>query len=90
MMGKKNRIKSRINLSIGICAVILLVLEILFAHPHYSNWRHTTPGFELLYGFAGCVLLIVVAKKLLAPILQRPADYYDEKRSKEGGGKHDG
>ena len=63
---------------IGICAAVLLVLEILLAHPHSNNWWHTLPGVDLVFGFAGCCALIFIAKKLLAPILQRPMDYYEE------------
>ena len=77
-------------LLIGICAVFLFLLEMLFAHPHYSHWWYRMPGFELLYGLAGCCVLIFIAKKLLAPILQRSVDYYDEKSEEGGGVRNDG
>lgn len=61
-----------------IVAVLAAVLEFFFAHPHYHEWWNTTPGFNLLFGFAGCWLLIFVAKIVMTPLLQRPEDYYDD------------
>lgn len=34
------------------------------------------PGGILAFSFAGCSLLIIVAKIILTPILQRDEDYY--------------
>ena len=52
-----------------IVAVLAAVLEFFFAHPHYHEWWNTTPGFNLLFGFAGCWLLIFVAKIVMTPLL---------------------
>lgn len=79
--GKRNtglgRKKKQLLLGIGICAAALLALEIRLAHPHYNNWWHTLPGVDLVFGFVGCCVLILLAKKLLAPVLQRSVDYYE-------------
>ena len=47
------------------------------AHPHGHNFWHTMPGFDILMGFVGGWALILFAKKLLGPLLQRDEDYYD-------------
>lgn len=59
-------------------AVVAAVLEFFLAQPHYHEWWNTTPGFNLLFGFAGSWLLILVAKVIMTPLLQRPEDYYDD------------
>lgn len=65
--------------TIAILAIVVaLVVEVLFAHPHVYSWWHSMPGFDILFGFFGCALLIVVAKVILAPIIQKREDYYDD------------
>jgi hypothetical protein len=44
----------------------------LLAHPHGETWWHHTPGFDLLFGFVGCALIVVVSKALGKAALQRP------------------
>jgi len=72
------------NIYIGILVVLVLsiIIEVLFAHPHGHEIWHTLPGADIIIGFIGGWILILFAKKLLAPLLQRDEDYYD-------GGKDD-
>lgn len=70
-----------------IAFIILMVgLEIMFAHPHYHQPWNEIPGADVLLGFAGAWLLIFMAKIVMARILQRPNDYYDGGAKK--GGRH--
>lgn len=46
---------------------------------------NTVPGADIVLGFAGAWLLILLAKKIVAGLLQRKESYYDE-----GGERHDG
>jgi len=39
------------------------------------------PAFFAVYGFLGCVALILIAKSLGKRLLQRPLHYYDEEES---------
>ena len=39
---------------------------------------NTMPGFDLIIGFAGAWGLIVLAKIVMAKLLQRGEDYYDK------------
>ena len=45
---------------------------------HARFWWHEVPAFDLVYGFAGCLAIIVLSKALGKLWLQRPEGYYDE------------
>ena len=74
--------KKKIYIAILIVLAVSVAAELLFAHPHGSEIWHTFPGADIVIGFVGGWLLILFAKKVLAPLLQRNEDYYD-------GGKKD-
>ena len=58
----------------AICAVLLLLDVILHRHVvHPWEWLW---GFYPLYGFVGCVILVLVAK-WMRTFLMRSEDYYD-------------
>jgi len=71
-----------------------LVLSILggffvrfFLHPHlFFSWQ-SLPFFGALYGFIGCVIIILGSKALGHFWLQKKEDYYDERNQPERGGK---
>jgi hypothetical protein len=69
--------KKKIYIIIAIVVAASVVVEALFAHPHGHNFWHTTPGFDIVMGFVGGWVLILFAKQLLGPLLQRDEDYYD-------------
>ena len=60
--------------SLYACCAVLLAIDFLShrhsAHPWDSWW-----GFYAVYGFVGCVLLVLIAK-LLRKLVKRPEDYY--------------
>lgn len=53
-----------------------LIAEVVFAHPHVYFWWHSLLGFDIIYGFLGCMIIIVVSKFLGKAFLQRKEDYY--------------
>ena len=57
--------------AVAVIAVATVALDLL-AHPHGETWWHHTPGFDLLYGFAGCAVIVIVSKALGKAGLQRP------------------
>ena len=71
--------KKRIYIIIAVVVAISVVLEVLFAHPHGHEIWHTMPGFDVVIAFVGGWILILFAKKILAPLIQRDEDYYDKK-----------
>ncbi len=79
---KKETKKKIYGSMLGLCAAAV-VLEILFAHPHGEELWHTVPGADLVIAFVGGWALILLAKKVLAPLLQRNEDYYEEGKKDE-------
>ncbi len=57
------------------CALLLLADFVL--HRHIEHPLEELPGFYAVYGFVGCVTLVVAAKELRR-LVMRPEDYYDE------------
>lgn len=55
-------------------SAVTLALESL-VHRHVEHPWEALPGFYPLYGFVGCVSLVLAAK-LLRRLIIRPADYY--------------
>ena len=76
--------KKRVYLLLAVIMVIMVIIEVLFAHPHYHMIWNRVPGFDLLIGFAGAWALILLAKVAMAKLLQRDEDYY-ESSGKDGG-----
>lgn len=55
----------------------LLVAADFIVHRHiYHDWEKI-PAFYAIYGFIGCVVLVVIAKEM-RKFLMRGEDYYDE------------
>lgn len=73
MQGKK-----KIYLILLIAIIVSLIVEILFAHPHYHMIWNIIPGADIIIGFLGAWILIFIAKIVIANILQRKENYYDE------------
>ncbi len=76
----------------GSC-VLLLLLDFVI-HRHVVHYWENLWGFYPVYGFVGCVVLVLVAT-WMRTFLMRPEDYYDEdktdadvKQNTESGG-HD-
>ena len=59
----------------AIC--IILVLADFVLHRHIGFGWEKIPAFYALYGFAACVVLVVIAKKM-RNVVMRKEDYYDE------------
>lgn len=50
-------------------------------HPHPHAWDHI-PLFYCVFGFVGCVLIILVSKALGKTVLQKREDYYERYRNR--------
>ncbi len=64
----------------GIASLVFTVLlDIIFHDPHHAiNWWHRLPGFDALFGFSGCIAIIVGSKWLGKHLLQRHEKYYEK------------
>ena len=66
----------------AVAGLALVGLELTPLHePHAHEWWHHLPGFDLVYGVVGCVLIIVISKKLGSAWLQRPESFYGDRPS---------
>lgn len=59
---------------LGFLTVISFIAE-LTQDPHH--WWEQIPGFYIIFGFVGCVVIILVSKALGKLFLQKEEDYYD-------------
>lgn len=67
-------IKKILHIFYGICVVLFLLDFVIHRHVMHS-WENLW-GFYPLYGFVGCVVLVLVAT-WMRTFLIRPEDYYD-------------
>jgi len=58
------------------CCVLLFALDFVI-HRHVMHSWENLWGFYPVYGFVGCVILVLVAK-WMRTFLMRAEDYYDE------------
>jgi hypothetical protein len=64
---------------LGLVAVLSVLGQYLGHDDHdAAGWWERVPGFWAIYGFVGCVLIIVGSKAIGGILLQRKEDYYDE------------
>jgi len=77
-------LRKRLKTVIWICCALLALLILLDAIPFIVDKEHAhteaehIPAFWAVFGFVGCVVLIIVSKWFgQAGIMQRE-DYYDE------------
>ncbi len=68
-------VKRVIHALYGVCAVSLLAE--LFIHRHVDHPWEALFGFYSLYGFAACVVLVLVAKEM-RKVIMRKEDYYGD------------
>ncbi len=78
--------KKKIYLGLVAFLLLMVVIEILFAHPHYHMPWNEIPGADILLGFCGAWLLILLAKIIMAKLLQRNENYYEEHSEIDGNG----
>lgn len=72
---KKENIAKIIKVFYVICALLVVVDFIVHRHI-YHDWENI-PAFYAIYGFVGCVVLVLVAK-LMRKVLMKEEDYYDK------------
>ena len=58
------------------CCVLVVVLDFVINRHVYHSWENL-PAFYPIYGFVGCVVLVVIAS-WMRTFLMRSEDYYDK------------
>jgi hypothetical protein len=66
----------KVLLLASIVIVCLLGFLVYPGHESHYFWERI-PVFEAVFGFVGCIVLIIVAKILGRFFLERREDYYD-------------
>ena len=69
--------KKFVYILVALVLVLSLVTEVCGVHMHAASWWPLPFGYNVFFGFVGCWALIIVAKMMMAPLLQREEDYYD-------------
>lgn len=72
---KPENIKKMLRVFYAICIGLVIVDFIVHRHI-YHDWENI-PAFYAVYGFVGCVVLVLIAKEM-RKFLMRKEDYYDE------------
>ncbi|WP_299793129.1 hypothetical protein [uncultured Shewanella sp.] len=57
------------------CCALLVALEFVIHRHVYHSWENLI-GFYPIYGFVGCVILVLIAR-WMRTFLMRSEDYYD-------------
>ncbi len=72
---KPENVRKLLRVFYVICGLLVLVDFIVHRHV-YHDWENI-PAFYAIYGFVGCVVLVLIAKEM-RKFLMRGEDYYDE------------
>jgi len=77
-------LRQRLTAVVRVCLVALAVLVLVDAIPGVVDKEHAHtalerwPGFWALFGFLGCVMLILVSKWFGHCGIMKDEDYYDD------------
>jgi hypothetical protein len=72
---KPENISKILKVFYAIC--ILLVVADFIVHRHIYHAWEKIPAFYAIYGFVGCVVLVLIAKAM-RKVLMKKEDYYDQ------------
>ena len=65
----------RLGIAAGVTAIATVAAEVaLRAHAHPVLPWHEVPAFDLVYGLAGCALIVYGSKALGRAFVQRPEE----------------
>ena len=77
-------LRDRLRTVVRVCAVVLALLVLIDAIPGVVDKEHAHtraehwPAFWAVFGFAGCVVLILASKAFGHCGIMQREDYYDE------------
>ena len=75
LFDKPRNVKRVLHILYGCCAVLFLLDFVIHRHTIHS-WENLW-GFYAIYGFIGCVVLVLVAT-WMRNFIMRPPGYYDD------------
>lgn len=77
-------LRARLKTVVWVCLILLALLLVVDAIPGVVDKEHAHTGLErwpafwAVFGFAGCVLIIIVSKAFGHAGIMTREDYYDE------------
>ncbi len=72
---KPENIRKILRVFYAIC-ILLVVADFIVIRHIYHRWENI-PAFYAIYGFVGCVILVLIAKAM-RKVLMKEEDYYDK------------
>lgn len=67
----------KFRLALIVCIILVSALGFLFPNPNPHFWWQTIPVFDVVFGFIGCIVIILVSKWIGHLWLMKDEGYYD-------------
>lgn len=80
LFDKPENVKRLLRLLYVICALLFLADFVL--HRHSVHHWESMWGFYAIYGFTGCVVLVLVAAQM-RKVVMRDEDYYEQSEAQD-------
>jgi drug/metabolite transporter (DMT)-like permease len=74
----RNRLKAVVRICFGLLGLLILLDALLVDKEHAHTALERLPAFWSIFGFLGCVLIIIASKWFGHAGIMTREDYYDE------------
>lgn len=74
----RNRLKTVVQVCFGLLAVLIVLDAVLVSKEHAHTRIEHLPAFWSLFGFLGCVVIVIGSKWFGHAGIMTREDYYDE------------
>jgi hypothetical protein len=74
----RHRLKTVVRICFGLLALLILLDAVLVDKEHAHTHLERLPAFWSIFGFLGCVLIIIASKWFGHAGIMTREDYYDE------------
>ena len=74
----RNRLKTVVRVCFGLLALLIVVDALLVDKEHAHTRLERLPAFWSIFGFLGCVVIIIASKWFGHAGIMTREDYYDE------------
>jgi len=74
----RNRLKTVVRVCFGLLALLIVVDALLVDKEHAHTRMEHFPAFWSIFGFLGCVVIIIASKWFGHAGIMTREDYYDE------------
>lgn len=74
----RDRLGATVRACLGLLALLVLADALLVSKEHAHTFAERIPGFWAVFGFAACVLIVIVSKWFGHRGIMTREDYYDD------------